>query len=127
MGLWHYEHMRPGHQVCLVRPLHRFARVDQGRREIAVAGLCRIGYRAGETDATGGTGNAHAHLRIGVVDNDGSVIERARATGPHLVAEQSSSTVGQFAQTMLVRCDSRQERQVRRWLLSCFLSNAAQR
>ena len=58
-------------------------------------------------------------------------LERAWATGPHLVAEeiaeQSSSTVGQYAQTMLVRCDSRKVWQVRRVLSRCFLSNAAQR
>ena len=51
---------------------------------------------------------------------------RARATGPHLVAEeiteQPSSTVGQCAQTVLVRCDSRKVRQVRRWVSWRFLS-----
>lgn len=54
-----------------------------------------------------GSGQTHIFSRSDGVDNHQYALERARATRSYLVAEQSSSTVGQFAQTMLVRCDSR--------------------
>ena len=56
----------------------------------------------------------HISCRIDGVDDHRGALERARATGAYLVAEQSSSTVRRFAQTTLLRCDSWQKRQVRR-------------
>ena len=80
----------------------------------------------GAADAASGSGQTHVSSWIDGVDNHQGALGRARATNPHLVAEeiteQPSSTVWQCAQTVLVRCDSRKVRQVRRWVSWRFLS-----
>src|SRR5258708_21178374 len=86
-----------------------------GKRELdaASARLCRTGNRTGEADATCGSSQTHVYSWIGGVDDQQGALDQARATCPHLVAEytteQSSSTVEQFAQTILLRSDSRKE------------------
>ncbi len=50
------------------------------------ADVCRAGNRAGEAEAKGGSGQTHISYRSGGVDDHQGALERARATGPHLVA-----------------------------------------
>ena len=82
--------------------------------DAASARLCRAGHRSREAHATGGSGQTHVNSWIGGVDDHQGALERAGTTGSHLVAdetaEQSSSTVALYVQTMLVRSNSRKER-----------------
>ena len=55
--------------------------------DAASARLCRAGHRAGEADATGGSGQTHVNSWIGGVDNHQGALGRTRAIGPYLVAE----------------------------------------
>ena len=85
--------------------------------EVAEALLRRAGYRAGETDATCGSGQTDAYPWSGGVDDHRGVAERAWPNGTHLVTEYttapSSSSGERFAQTLLARYDSRKEWHVR--------------
>jgi hypothetical protein len=80
-----------------------------GKRALdaASARLYRAGHRAGEAHATCGSGQTHAYVRSGVVDNYSGAVEGTWSTRSYLVAghpaAQPGSTVRQFAQTMLVQ------------------------
>src|SRR6266699_2416310 len=82
--------------------------------DAASVAMRRAGYRAGETDATCGSGQIDAYPWSGGVDDHRGAVERAWASRPHLVARYStapsSSTVRGLAQAAFARCDPPKER-----------------
>ena len=87
VGSRHHECARSGGQVHFLRILHRLAGMGKRELDAASARLCRAGHHAGETDATGGSGQTHVSSWIGGVDNHQGALGRTRAIGPYLVAE----------------------------------------